>query len=137
MRTEITDAAIASGTAGAVLQVRLEDWFEIQIITGHTSQCSPRPASPRPSRWDLPASAPADFACPYDALQVGLVPPLAAPAEWPAPLPASPRQDPYDAAATLWFGPVPANLLHALVRAHGGENAHQYMSAEDWAGPYG
>ncbi|MCX4826644.1 hypothetical protein OG883_44190 [Streptomyces sp. NBC_01142] len=62
MRTDLTDNAIAEGTAGTVLQVRLEDWSEVQIVTGHASQCSPRPASPLPSRWDLPASAPADFA---------------------------------------------------------------------------
>jgi hypothetical protein len=116
--------------------VRLEDWAEVQIITGHASQCSPRPASPHPSRWDLPASAPSDFAGPYDALQVGLIPPLTAPEGWPAPLPAHPRQDPYDTAATTWYGQVPAALLRQLVRDHGGENAHQYLSAEDWAAPY-
>ncbi|MFD4526603.1 hypothetical protein ACFWP7_22260 [Streptomyces sp. NPDC058470] len=136
MRTELTDAAIADGTAGTVLQVRLEDWFEVQIITGHTSQCSPRPASPHPSRWDLPASAPAGFAGPYDTLQVGLVPPLGAPEGWPQPLPAHPRQDPYDTTAAIWFGQVPAVQLRELVRAHGGENAHQYPSAEDWPQPY-
>ncbi|MFG2211931.1 hypothetical protein [Streptomyces sp. NPDC048638] len=32
-------------------------------------------------------------------------------------------------AATVWFGQVPADLLRTLVRAHGGENAHQYPSA--------
>ncbi|MEU4082514.1 hypothetical protein [Streptomyces venezuelae] len=136
MRTDITDAAITGGTAGAVLRVRLADWFEVQIMTGHTSQCSPRPASPLPSRWDLPASAPADFAGPYEALQVGLVPPLTAPEGWPDPLPAHPRQDPYDTAAATWYGTVPAARLRELVRDHGGENAHQYPSPEDWATAY-
>ncbi|MCX4826640.1 hypothetical protein OG883_44170 [Streptomyces sp. NBC_01142] len=73
---------------------------------------------------------------PYEALQVGLVPPLTAPEGWPAPLPAHPRQDPYDTAAATWFGQVPAALLREFVRAHGGENVHQYLSAEDWATSY-
>ncbi|MEW1760330.1 hypothetical protein AB0393_27950 [Streptomyces cyaneofuscatus] len=132
MRTEITEAAIAGGTAGAVLQVRLADWFEIQIITSHTSQCSPRPSSPHPSRWDLPASAPVDFTGPFDAVQVGLVPPLTAPGGWPPPLAAGPRQNPYDTTATVWFGQVPADQLRELVGLHGGENLHQHPRAEDW-----
>ena len=92
-------------------KIRCADGFEMSVIAGEGTYCSPRP-----DRYGLIGDVPGDYAGPYSAVEVGF--PSQRPEPWDEWQEYGEKDD--DPTATV-YGYVPVQLVRALVAAHGGE----------------
>ena len=88
-------------------RIRCEDGFEMSVIAGTTTYCTPRPG------W---GQTPDDYQGPYRAVEVGF------PSERPEPWETWEEycQDPEVPTKTI-YGYVPVDLVRQLIETHGGE----------------
>src|SRR5690554_4453180 len=86
------------------------DGFEMSVIAGAGTYCTPRP------RWPVADPVPADYPGPYTHVEVGY------PSQRPEPWDkwAEYADDPEQPTDT-WYAYVPVEMVRALVAAHGGE----------------
>src|SRR5690606_10699604 len=91
-------------------QIVCRDGFEVSVIAGAGTYCTPRP------RWPVADPVPVDYPGPYSHVEVGY------PSQRPEPWDEWERyaEDPEQPTDTV-YAYVPVALVRALVAAHGGE----------------
>lgn len=118
IHTDRIDHIAAHGTGRLPRKIRLTDDTVISVQAGAGAWSRPRP------KLYGTGNAPADFAGPYSHVEVYLVTPVAVPAEW--------AEHTDDEGKPRHFGPVPVELVRALVVAHGGEHVAQDTEDDMW-----
>lgn len=124
MRFDRLDWVAGHGTGWLPRQIRLADGAVISVRAGSAAYCTPRPHP-----IAALATAPEGYAGPYTHLEVRLYGPLVGREAW-----AEYNADFAPAAEAVLFGPVPVELVRALVAEHGGEHEEQPVEDDVMAG---
>ncbi|MCX4783871.1 MULTISPECIES: hypothetical protein [unclassified Streptomyces] len=124
IHTDRIDYISAHGTGRLPRTIRLADDTTISVHAGNGAYSTPRPRD-RMVHEGGAGTVPADYPGPYSALEVYVVEPLTAPAEW-APYNAD------DNPTAGLFCPLPVDLARALVVEHGGEHVAQDTEDDMW-----